>query len=66
MGSMNTNKPFFFRNAITIAGGSMFLSDPVYVISWYITLIMLLYFVAFAFESRLNMVYRFVVFLRGL
>ncbi len=33
-----------FMDIITIAGGNMFLNNPVYVIAWYITFVLILYF----------------------
>ncbi len=44
----------FLKDIIIFSGGSMFLDNPVYVISWFITLILILYFCVFLLQSIAN------------
>jgi hypothetical protein len=41
----------FLKNLIIFFGGSLFLENPVYVISWFITYILLLYFCVFVYYT---------------
>lgn len=53
------------KNLIIMLGGSMFLDDPLYVISWFITLILMLYFFIFAFNISSNKSYKVFIFAIG-
>ena len=46
---------------IVFIGGAWFLSDPVYVISWFITLIMLFYFTIYIVQLNKNLVSHLVI-----
>lgn len=54
------------KKLIIVAGGSMFLDNPLYTISWFITLILLLYGFVFVFQVMPGKIYKSFVFLSGL
>jgi hypothetical protein len=56
----------FLKNMIIMLGGSMFLDNPLYIISWFITLILLLYLFIFAFQISSNKIFKFIIFIVGL
>lgn len=53
----------FLKNTLIMLGGSMFLNNPLYVISWFITLILLLYAFIFVFQIPSNKTYKTLIFL---
>lgn len=50
---------------ITLIGGNLFIENPVYVIAWYITFILLLYMFTFAMFYRSNCCIKVLVFFLG-
>ncbi len=53
----------FAENLIVILGGAFFLTNPLYVISWFITLIIFLYISLIIFCLSTDKVYKFIVFI---
>lgn len=56
----------FLEQIIILCGGSMFLNDPLYVVSWFITLILILYLYIFFFQTASTNAYKFFIFIIGL
>lgn len=50
-----------FEDLITFFGGNLFLNDPVYVIGWYITFILIVYFFIFSLSIIDNYIHKLIL-----